>query len=209
MAKLLAPHVGIFKIGLTTFISDGVGLVEELSALRPVFLDLKLHDIPMQVEGAMRAVAATRAAYTTVHAAGGIDMVRVAVEASGDTTVLAVTVLTSLDGAALRRLGFDGDPQEAVLRLAEVAIEAGAPGLVCSPLEVAALRARFGSADEGGPLLVVPGIRPTRSGGDDQRRTLTAGEALRHGADVIVVGRPITGAEDPAAAASALLQEVS
>ena len=209
IAELVARHVGIFKIGLTTFISDGADLVEELSSQRPVFLDLKLHDIPMQVEGAMRAVAATGAAFTTVHASGGTDMVRAAVDVSGETTVLAVTILTSLDASELGRLGFAGSAQDAVLRLAEVAIEAGAPGLVCSPLEVGALRKRFGASDDGGPLLVVPGIRSGRSEGDDQRRTLTAREAVDRGADVIVVGRPITGAEDPVAAAAAFLQEVS
>lgn len=208
-AGAVAPHVGMLKIGLTTFIADGRGLVEELSSLRPVFLDLKLHDIPMQVEGAMTAVAATGAAYTTVHALGGADMVRAAVDASGETVVLAVTILTSIDGPDLERAGIDGTPEDAVLRLATVALEAGAPGLVCSPLEVAAIRRRFGGHDVGGPLLVVPGIRAATAATDDQRRTLGAREAIAAGADVIVVGRPITGAADPARAASQLSQEVS
>ncbi|HWC14395.1 MAG TPA: orotidine-5'-phosphate decarboxylase [Actinomycetota bacterium] len=208
-AGAVAPHVGMLKIGLTTFISDGRGLVEELSSLRPVFLDLKLHDIPMQVEGAMAAVAATGAAYTTVHSLGGADMVRTAVEASGETLVLAVTILTSIDAPDLERAGITGSPEDAVLRLAAVALEGGAPGLVCSPREVAALRDRFGRRADGGPLLVVPGIRSSDAAPDDQRRTLGARQALEAGADVIVVGRPITAAADPARAAAALSQKLS
>lgn len=208
-ADAVAPHVGMLKIGLTTFIADGRGLVEELSSLRPVFLDLKLHDIPMQVAGAMAAVAATGAAYTTVHAFGGADMVRAAVEASGGTVVLAVTILTSIDAVDLERAGITGTPEDAVLRLAGVALEAGVPGLVCSPREVAALRQRFGRHDDGGPLLVVPGIRSAGAAADDQRRTLSAREAVDAGADVIVVGRPITAAADPARAAAELSKEIS
>lgn len=207
-AEKLADHVGVFKIGLTTFVGNGSGIVRELAAMRPVFLDLKLHDIPMQVGGAVEMVAATGAAYTTVHASGSTDMVRAAVDASGDTTVLAVTILTSLDGAALEVMGFPSSPAEMVLRLADVALGAGAPGLVCSPKEVPAIRARFGARSAGGPLLVVPGIRSTGAGGDDQRRTLSAREALDAGADVIVVGRPITAAPDPVVAATAIHREI-
>lgn len=209
MAAETSAHVGMFKIGLTTFIGNGDGIVEDLSSMHPVFLDLKLHDIPMQVEGAVKAVAAAGAAFTTVHASGGPDMVRAAVEASGATIVLAVTILTSIDAPILERLGVRGTPQDAVLRLAEIALAAGAPGLVCSPLEVAALREHFGTRRSGGPVLVVPGIRPAEAAEDDQRRTLTAREAVDAGADVIVIGRPITAAADPARAAAAILQEVS
>lgn len=208
IARAVSPHVGYVKIGLTSFTGGGNDLAEELATIRPLFVDLKLHDIPMQVEGAMSAVAATGAAYTTVHGLGGRDMLRAAVDAAGDTIVLAVTILTSMDSDALAKVGIEGTPEDGVLRLAEVALDAGAGGLVCSPHEVAAIRARYGMADAGGPLLVVPGIR-SGTGTDDQRRTLTARDAVERGADVIVVGRPITGAADPAAAAASLLDEIS
>jgi orotidine-5'-phosphate decarboxylase len=141
-----------------------------------------------------------------VHAAGGFDMVKAAVGAAGDSMkVLAVTVLTSLDDAELEQVGMRGSAGAAVLRLAERALDAGAHGLVCSPLEVAAMRVRFGDAFE----LVVPGIRPAGSGSDDQRRTLGPREAMDAGADLLVVGRPITGAHDPVLAARAILDEAT
>ena len=209
LASTVAPHVGVLKVGLTAFAAGGVGLVRELSELRPVFLDLKLHDIPAQVEGAMREVVRSGAALTTVHAAGGADMIKAAVAAAGDDlAIVAVTVLTSLDSPALSRLGFAGDVGETVRTLAAVALDAGADGRVCSPLEVGDLRARHGTAAEGGPLLVVPGIRPAGSGSADQRRTLGPRDALGAGADLLVVGRPITSAPDPGAAAERLAAEL-
>lgn len=209
LARLTAPHVGLLKIGLTAFVAHGRDLVRELAALRPVFLDLKLHDIPAQVGGAMRAAADSGADFVTVHASGGTEMVRAAVEASGSTRVLAVTVLTSLDRPALAALGLRADPEELVVGLARAAIDAGADGLVCSPHEVALLRARFGPVDAGGPLLVVPGIRANGASADDQKRTASATEAIAAGADVLVVGRPITAAPDPAAAARSLAASAS
>ena len=210
LASLVAPHVGVLKVGLTSFAAGGVGLVRELSELRPVFLDLKLHDIPAQVEGAVREVVRSGAALTTVHAAGGADMIKAAVAAAGDDlAVVAVTVLTSLDTPALSRLGFAGDAGDAVTSLAAVALDAGADGLVCSPLEVRDLRARYGARNNGGPLLVVPGIRPAGSDRADQKRTLGPREALEAGADLLVVGRPITAAADPAAAAQRLAEELA
>ena len=210
IASATADHVGIFKVGLTAYTSGGPGLVRELAGRHPVFLDLKFHDIPAQVGGAVRAVAGTGALYTTVHASGGPAMIAAAVDASGNSvTVLAVTVLTSLDDGMLDAIGMKGPAAEAVLRLAGVALAAGADGLVCSPREVAALRAEFGDRVDGGPLLVVPGIRSEDESHGDQRRTMSATEALSAGADVIVVGRPITAAPDPAAAARRLLEEIS
>jgi len=204
-----APYVDLFKVGFTSFSALGPAVVGKLSSSHPVFLDLKLHDIPAQVAGAVSAVAATGASYTTLHASGGEEMVRAGVEAAGgDVIVLAVTVLTSLDRADLGQLGFDPAPGDLVLRLAELALEAGAPGLVCSPLEITALRERFGTLASGGPLLVVPGIRPAGSATDDQRRTLGPLEAVEAGADIIVVGRPITGALDPGAAARTIARSV-
>lgn len=209
LAAATEEHVGMFKIGLTAYVSFGSYLTSSLAARRPVFLDLKLHDIPNQVAGAIRSVGATGASLVTVHASGGSEMVAAAADAAGDLTILAVTILTSLDDAALSEIGIGGPTEKAVLGLAELALDAGAHGLVCSPLEVEAIRAHFGPSSEGGPLLVVPGIRPAGSAAGDQRRTMAPREALSAGADVLVVGRPITGADDPGAAARALAEEVA
>ena len=173
-------------------------------------MDLKLHDIPVQVSGAVRAVSELGVDYTTVHAFGGGGMLRAAAEAAGDDLqVLAVTVLTSLDDADLAAVGVKQTVRDQVLVLAELALSSGVHGLVCSPLEVAAIRERFGARSAGGPLLVVPGIRPAGSHADDQKRTMGAGAAVAAGADLVVVGRPITAAPDPAAAAGAVLQELA
>ena len=201
-ARKIAPHVGLLKVGLELFTAEGPSAVRAAAALgRPVFLDLKLHDIPNTVEGAARSAAATGAALLTVHASGGPEMIRAAVRGAGSgVRILAVTVLTSLDGAALERIGLAGPPESAVVRLAKLAVEAGAGGLVCSPHEVAAVRAAVGP----GPLLVVPGVRPTGSALGDQARVATPEVAVRAGADVIVLGRPLRDAPDPAAAADAI-----
>jgi orotidine-5'-phosphate decarboxylase len=204
VARAVTDSVGVYKLGLTAIYGAGTDLVGELGAARPVFVDAKLHDIPAQVAGATAAIGNLDARYVTVHAAGGFDMVKAAVGAAGDSMkVLAVTVLTSLDDAELEQVGMSGPAGAAVLRLAERALDAGAHGLVCSPLEIAAMRARFGDA----PELVVPGIRPTGSSSDDQRRTLGPHEAMDAGADLLVVGRPIIAASDPARAARAILEE--
>ena len=208
MAVKVEDHVGVFKIGLTAFAGAGPALVSELGARRPVFVDLKLHDIPAQVSGAVAAIAAGGASYTTIHASGGSDMIRAAVEAADGVTILSVTVLTSLDSAQLQRIGFSGNAQSTVLRLAEEALQAGSPGLVCSPLEITSLRTEFGAREAGGPLLVVPGIRSQGAARDDQRRTLSASEAVDAGADMIVVGRPITASQDPAGAARGIREEL-
>jgi orotidine-5'-phosphate decarboxylase len=198
-ARQVAPHVGMLKVGLELFAAEGPAVVRALAALgRPVFLDLKLHDIPNTVEGAARSAAASGARLLTVHAAGGAAMVAAAVRGAGPgVRVLAVTVLTSLDAAALEEVGLSGPPLEAVVRLARLAVGAGAGGLVCSPLEVRAVRAAVGT----GPLLVVPGIRPSGAGRGDQARVATPAEAVADGADVLVVGRPLREGGDPAAAA--------
>jgi orotidine-5'-phosphate decarboxylase len=198
-ARAIAPHVGVLKVGLELFAAEGPAAVRAAAALgRPVFLDLKLHDIPNTVEGAIRSAAGTGAALVTVHASGGPEMVRAAVRGAGARVrVLAVTVLTSLDADALDAIGLDGPAEDAVVRLARLAIGAGAGGIVCSPQEAAAVRAAVGS----GPLLVVPGVRPAGTGRGDQARVATPAEAVRAGADLIVVGRPLRDASDPAAAA--------
>jgi orotidine-5'-phosphate decarboxylase len=205
-ARAVAPEVGILKVGLELFVAEGPAAVRAAAALgRPVFLDLKLHDIPNTVEGAARSAAASGASLLTVHASGGADMVRAAVRGAGPgVRVLAVTVLTSLDAAALDAVGLAGPPERAVVRLAGLAVGAGAGGLVCSPQEVAAVRAAVGP----GPLLVVPGVRPAGAARGDQARVATPADTVRAGADVIVVGRPLREGGDPVAAARAIAAEL-
>ena len=205
-ARALAPEVGLVKVGLELFVAHGPRAVAEVAeAGAPVFLDLKLHDIPNTVAGAVRSANALGAAMLTVHAAGGAAMIaaaREAGEASGAARpmILAVTVLTSLGAADLAATGVAGGPSRQVLRLARLAVDAGADGLVCSPLEVAPLRAALGP----GVRLVVPGIRPAGSEAGDQKRVMAPAEAVAAGADWLVIGRPITGAADPAAAARSI-----
>ncbi|HEV7263963.1 MAG TPA: orotidine-5'-phosphate decarboxylase [Falsiroseomonas sp.] len=205
-AGTVAPHAALLKVGLELFSAEGGQAVRRIAAHRPVFLDLKLHDIPNTVAGAVRALAPLRPAWLTIHAAGGAAMVaaaREAAERAGGAErirILAVTVLTSLDAAALAETGVVGGPVQQVLRLARLAVAAGADGLVCSPREVAPLRDALGE----GPALVVPGVRPAGAAADDQARTATPEEMAAAGADFVVVGRPITRAPEPAAAAAAI-----
>lgn len=201
-AEATAPHVGLFKLGLEFFLAHGAAGVRAIAG-RPIFLDLKLHDIPNTVAGGVRAVLPMNPRMLTVHAAGGPAMVeaarRAAEEAGRDRPIiLAVTVLTSLDQAALAATGVVGSPADQVVRLGRLARAAGADGLVCSPHEVALLREALGPDT----TLVVPGIRPSGSAAGDQARIMTPADAVAAGADWIVVGRPITGAADPGAAAA-------
>jgi orotidine-5'-phosphate decarboxylase len=198
------------KVGLELFSAEGGAAVRRIAAHGPVFLDLKLHDIPNTVAGAVRSLAPLQPAWLTIHAAGGAAMIAAAREAAEKAAeragsaqrmrILAVTVLTSLDAAALAETGVAGGTVQQVLRLARLAVAAGADGLVCSPREVAPLRDALGD----GPALVVPGVRPAGSAADDQARTATPEEMAAAGADFVVVGRPITKAADPAAAAAAI-----
>ena len=194
------PHVSTVKVGLELFLRHGHDAVlktREASGGRDVFLDLKLHDIPNTVAGAARSVAELAPTYLTVHASGGPDMVRAAVQALPQTSVVGVTVLTSLTPEQLAAIGFAGTPRDAVRRLAVLAVEGGARALVCSPLEVADVRREVG-ADI---TLITPGVRPAGGPLGDQARVATPEQALADGADLLVVGRPITGAADVAAAA--------
>lgn len=201
-ASAVAPHVSTVKVGLELYLRYGP---EAVSAVRGanrvgVFLDLKLHDIPATVAGAARSVARLRPSILTVHAAGGPDMVRAAVEAAPHTRIAAVTVLTSVGEAELERIGIRGPAEDAVRRLAALAVEAGARALVCSPREAAALRAEVGPD----VMLITPGVRPAGADSGDQRRVATPEEAYGAGADLLVIGRPITRAPDPGAAAASI-----
>lgn len=201
-ATLVTPYVSTVKIGLELYLRYGptvVATVRGGSGVQ-VFLDLKLHDIPNTVAGAARAVAKLRPEILTVHAAGGADMIRAAVEAAPDTIVAGVTLLTSIGDEDLAEIGVNGPASDAVRRMAALAVGAGARGLVCSPQEVAAVRAEVGP----GILLITPGIRMAGATSDDQARVATPEAALRSGADLLVIGRPITKSADPGAAAAAI-----
>ena len=199
-AQAVTPHVAVVKVGLELFCRTGPSVVETVRGGSGVdlFLDLKLHDIPNTVAGAARGVARLRPKYLTVHASGGADMVRAAVEAAPDVTIAAVTVLTSLSADVLDAVGLAGPPLDAVRRLAALAVGAGAGALVCSPQEVAAVRQEVGE----GVVLITPGVRPAGADAQDQARIATPQQALADGADLLVIGRPITGAADPGAAAA-------
>jgi orotidine-5'-phosphate decarboxylase len=207
-AAAVSPHAGLLKLGLEFFLANGPEGVRGISGA-PIFLDLKLHDIPNTVAGGVRAVLPLRPAMLTIHASGGAPMIRAARHAAdeagaGRPVVLAVTVLTSIDQAALDATGISAAAPQHVLRLGRLAVEAGADGLVCSPLEVAMLRQALGPTVR----LVVPGIRSAGTAVDDQARTMGAAEAVAAGADWIVVGRPITGADDPGRSAAAIAASI-
>ncbi len=209
LVAAVAPHCGFIKLGLEFFLGNGAGGVAAAAAGADIFLDLKLHDIPNTVAGAVRSLLPLQVAMLTVHAGGGGAMVAAAVAAAAQSPrppkILAVTVLTSLDAAALSDTGVAGGPRQQVLRLARLALAAGADGLVCSAHEIAPLRDAFGAA----PLLVVPGIRPAGAAAQDQARVMTPPDAVAAGASYIVVGRPITEAADPGAAAARIAASIA
>ena len=217
LAGLLAPAVGGLKLGLEYFCAHGTeGVSAVRAAGRPLFLDLKLHDIPNTVAGAVCSVVALEPHYLTIHAAGGVAMMRAAREAAEEEAarrgvappnLLGVTVLTSLDDAALARQGIAGSARDQVQRLAALTREAGLAGVVASPHEVAVLRAAHGPNFD----IVVPGVRPASGAGSDkgdQARVATPADAARAGATALVVGRPITQAPDPLEAARAIVEEI-
>jgi orotidine-5'-phosphate decarboxylase len=201
-ATLVTPHVNTVKVGLELYLRYGPDVVASVRGASgvQVFLDLKLHDIPATVAGAARAVSRLKPAYLTVHATGGAAMIRAAAEAAPNTKIAAVTVLTSLAEEDLTSLGLAGPALDAVRRLSALAVEAGAQALVCSPMEVAAVRAEVGPE----VTLITPGVRPHGTAAQDQARVATPEEALASGADLLVIGRPITGVPDPGAAAAGI-----
>ena len=197
LAEQVGPNAGGVKLGLEFFSANGpAGVTAILEHGIPVFLDLKLHDIPNTVLKAVEALRPLEPEVLTVHAAGGRAMLEAAKAAAAPTTkVVAVTVLTSLDGDDLQSIGVHGDPGEQVRRLAELARESGLDGIVCSGAEVGAARQAWPDG-----FFVVPGVRLAGGAAGDQKRVVTPREALDNGASILVIGRPITGAEDPAAA---------
>jgi orotidine-5'-phosphate decarboxylase len=210
LADRLEDQCQWFKVGLELYISAGPAIVETLVKRgHSVFLDLKLHDIPNTVAAAVRSAASLGASMLTVHAAGGPAMLTAAQEAAAGLAtapqLLAVTVLTSMDQAQLAAVGVSGAPADQVALLAQLGLDAGIRGFVCSPQEASALRTLTGP--EG--VLATPGIRPAGADQGDQKRTATPTYALDQGASYLVVGRPITQASDPAMAAEAILFEIA
>jgi len=212
LAERVAPHVGAFKIGSELFTSGGPDIVRRVrSTGAAVFLDLKFHDIPNTVAKAVAAATRLDVQMLTIHAGGGFAMMRAAEESAQQTAlqsgrnaplVLGVTVLTSMEGQTLAEVGVESNVGRQVERLAALAVQAGLRGLVCSPLEIAALRQLLPASVQ----LVTPGIRSGTEKADDQRRTLSAREAMEAGASWLVIGRPIYAAADPAKAAQDILQ---
>jgi orotidine-5'-phosphate decarboxylase len=215
VAEKLHSHVGMFKVGSEVFTAEGPLVARYLVAAgEQIFLDLKFHDIPNTVRAAAHQAGMLGVSLLTVHASGGRKMmdaalegVRAAAQARGvarPTRVLAVTALTSLSAEDLAEVGFQGSPEEVVVRLARLAKAAGVDGVVASPREIAVIRQACGPNF----LIVTPGIRPATGASNDQARTATPESAIRAGADYLVIGRPITGADDPAAAADAIAAEM-
>ena len=215
LAKKIAPVVGGFKIGSELFTAAGPDIVRRIRATgAAVSLDMKFHDIPNTVAGAVASAVRLDVQMLTVHAAGGVDMLKAAEQSAQETAwelghapplVLGVTVLTSLDSQALSEIGLDPNVGRQVRRLANMAAKAGLRGLVCSPLEVTELRQILTA----GVQLVTPGIRPETHSADDQKRTLTPREAVAAGANWLVIGRPICAAPDPRAAAEKILESLT
>lgn len=211
LAELLSGEVGTLKLGKEFFTANGPEGVHRISKLgQKIFLDLKFHDIPNTVAGAIRAAKRTECEVLTVHASGGLAMLRAAAEAANEPgekcpKIFAVTVLTSLNDNDLADVGQVGVLQEQVLRLARLAEVSGLHGVVCSPWEVNLLRSEM----KDNFALVVPGVRPEWAGEDDQKRVMTPGEAVAAGADYLVIGRPITSARDPVGAARRIVDEMA
>ena len=209
LVELLAGEVGLFKVGLELFVRCGPSIVRHIHAAGPagVFLDLKLHDIPETVSRAMAGVAALGVRLATVHCGESPRMLAAAVAAAGPVRVLGITVLTSVSAAEARAAGFQEELTQLVMRRAAAAHAAGCAGIVCSGLEVAGVKARFGREF----LAVTPGIRPAWAGAgkDDQARVATPAAAVTAGSDYLVIGRPIRDAADPREAARRVADEIA
>ncbi|MEY3696780.1 MAG: orotidine-5-phosphate decarboxylase [Actinomycetota bacterium] len=192
-ATAAAPAVDVLKIGLEVFLRDGQAAIDVVKQTDcKLFLDLKLHDIPNTVKGASESVARFNPDFLTVHASGGPAMIAAAASALPNTKITAVTILTSMSPSDLTAVGFEKSAQELAVRMAKMAVEAGARAIVCSPHEVSAIRA----AVPNDITLITPGVRPIGADVADQSRVATPQEAIANGANIVVIGRPITGAED-------------
>jgi orotidine-5'-phosphate decarboxylase len=211
VVEQLKSVAGMFKVGSRLFTAGGPQIVKDILALdAKVFLDLKYHDIPYQIAGAARSAAKLGVSLFTIHASGGSEMMRRAVEAvaevnNGHTKVLAITVLTSMDATTLSQIGVTLTLEESVLRLTNLAITSGVDGVVASPREIESIRRAVSNPEF---IILTPGIRPATSQSEDQKRIATPTAAIAAGANYIVVGRPITGAADPLEAARGIVTEM-
>jgi len=211
LAQRLDGHVGGLKLGLEFFCAHGPsGVRDVVGQKHGLFLDLKLHDIPNTVAGGLQGAALMKPFLTTIHASGGAAMMRAAMETvesfgSQRPKVVAVTMLTSMDDTDLQSVGMHTPVSDQVMRLAELAQANGVDGVVCSAHEAERLRKQCGDDF----LLVVPGVRPSWASSDDQKRIMTPGEAVSAGASYLVVGRPITRADDPALAADRIVEDMA
>lgn len=204
-AQATGPFVQVMKVGLEVYLRDGAAAVNAArvaSGGRSIFLDLKLHDIPNTVAGAARSVAALEPDFLTVHALGGAAMIQAAADALPETKIVAVTILTSMSQADIASVGLSGSARDLAVELAVLAISNGARAIVCSPQEVKSIRQAVGAA----VTLITPGVRPAGSDRGDQQRVATPAQALEDGSDLLVIGRPITAAQDPGAAAWEIAQ---
>jgi orotidine-5'-phosphate decarboxylase len=189
--KATQDHISVFKLGLEFFLTFGSSGVKAIQAETDsdIFLDLKLHDIPHTVSGAAKAVAHLAPKFLTVHSSGGTAMVKAAVDALPNTQVTGVTILTSLSEADVAEIGFKSVALDSAVALSRIAVNAGAGAIVCSPLEISAVRQEVGTT----PIIITPGVRPSDMvGTDDQQRTMTPQDAIAAGANLVVIGRPIT-----------------
>ncbi len=207
MVDKTKEYVGVYKLGLEFYLAQGSSGVAKIQQAHPevkIFLDLKLHDIPNTVRGACKSIASLNPFILTVHASGGAEMIRAAAEVLPNTLIAAVTVLTSLDSEQLKVMGLPDDPTTLAVTLAKNAVENGARAIVCSPLEVAVIKAAVGDR----AVLITPGVRMASSSSDDQKRVMTPAQAIAAGSDYLVIGRPITGATDPHLAAADIFSSI-
>ncbi len=205
----VAPYIGGIKLGLEFFTSCGLSGIEQIKKYDiPLFIDLKLYDIPATVEKSLKNIMNFEPLYTTLHLSGGAEMlencVRIKNELNSKTNLIGVTMLTSFDNQGLQKIGIDRVIKEEVKILSELAFECGMDGIVCSPKEIENIKSSF----RGNLKIITPGIRGQSDKSNDQKRTLSAKDAIEKGADVIVVGRPITHSEDPSTAAQNLYKEL-
>lgn len=202
-----SPFVSTLKIGLETYLRDGKSAIQEIRKVSEcdIFLDLKLHDIPATVTGACNSIKDLDPKFLTVHASGGAEMITAAVNALPNTLITAVTILTSINEESIKSIGYKSDPRESAINLAQLAVKAGARAIVCSAQEVAMIRNAVGKD----VVLITPGIRPAGSSSDDQKRVATPSQALKDGANLLVIGRPITASNSIKTACEQLKEEIT